>query len=232
MAYNRRYNRRRRRYGRIKKTTGGRAKQLVDGRYAGYIRTGMAAIPYLIKSVRLLKQLVNSEEHYIDIASNATYNNAGSIVYLSSVAVGDTDVTRTGNKVLFKDIVFRFNLYGSSGSLNTTTRVILFIDKECDGATPNVTDLLMSASPLSPININFSKRFVILKTWLITFSSSGKNDYSNKCYKVLNFHGNWDGTSNVIADAKENQLFALFISDTAVNNPGYSMYSRIKFYDN
>jgi len=216
----------------IKKTKGGRAKQLVDGKYSGYISAGVAAIPYLIKSVRLLKQLVNSEEHYIDIASNATYNNTGTIVYLSSVAVGDTDVTRTGNKVLFKDIIFRFNLYGNNAQPNTTTRVILFIDKENDGVLPNVTDVLMSASPLAPVNINFSKRYVILKTWLVTFSNTGKNDFSSKCYKILNFHGNWDGTSNTIADAKENQIFALILSDTSSSNPGYSLYSRIKFYDN
>lgn len=232
MVYKRKFYNKRRGGRFIRKSKGGRTKQLVDGRYNGYIKAGVAAMPYVIKSIRMLKQLVNSEEHYKDFQFNNTFSTTGDIQLMSGIAIGDTDITRSGNKVLFKDLVFRGNVNASNLSTNTTVRMILFIDKECDGVTPTVTQLLQQASVHSPLNMDFSKRFVILKDQLMSFSNVGTLERVFKTYKVLNFHGFYDGSTVAIADCKENQIFSLFISDTTVNNPGYSYWARIKYYDN
>lgn len=232
MRYSKRRNNRRGSRKLIKKTTGGRVKQLVDGRYSGYVRAGVAAMPYVLRSIKMMKTMINSEEHYKDISNNTTFTSAGDIQFLSGIAQGDTDITRSGNKVLLKDILFRVNINSNSATQNTTVRMILFVDKECDGANPTVAQLLTSASPLSPLNMDFSKRFVIISDKLMSFSNTGQQERTFKIYKTLNFHALFDGNLVTVADAKENHIFALFISDTAANNPGYSYTSRIKFYDN
>lgn len=226
--------RRRSRGGRryIRKNKGGRTKQLVDGRYSGFIQAGVRAMPYVLNSIKMLKQLVNSEEHYRDVQFNNTFTTAGDIQLLSGIAQGDTDITRSGNKVLFKDIIFRANVNASSVPSATTARIIMFVDKECDGSNPTVAQVLQQASVHSPLNMDFSKRFVVLKDWLFGYSNVGILERVVKTYKTLNFHGFYDGTTVTVTDCKENQIFILFISDAATNAPGYSFWSRIKFYDN
>lgn len=217
----------------IQKQKGGMVKKMVDGKNSSsLISAGVSAVPYLIKSVGLLKSLINTEEKYIDVATNNSFGTSGIVTLLSACAQGNDDVERNGNKILMKDLLFRVNINGSSTPSATNVRFILFVDKEFDGAVPSVTQVLQTASHLSPINIDYTKRFVILSDKRYSFTNTGYLSTFVKIYKQLQFHAFYDGSTTATADCKENMICALFITDQNVNQPGYNFYSRIKFYDN
>lgn len=226
----RRYRPRRRRY--IKKTKGGFLKKLVDGTSNPYIKAGVNSIPYLIKSVGLLKSLVNSEYKYIDSGTvNLTFNNTGTVSYLTDVAQGLGDEDRIGNTILLKDIYFRYEIAMNATASATTIRVILFCDKETDGVSPTVGQVLETVNYLAPLNQDSSKRFVVLKDITMSMSIYNNRIKAGKFYKILNIHTRYDGTGATVADARQNQFFLLTISNEVSAVPTINYNCRIKFYD-
>lgn len=229
---NTRYKYRARKGGYLKKTKGGYFKQLVDGQKNPYIKAGITSIPYLIKSVGLLKSLVNSEYKYIDSGTvGITFNNTGTVSYLTDVAQGLGDEDRIGNTILLKDIIFRCEIAMNATASATSVRVILFCDKETDGTSPTVTQVLETASYLSPLNQDSSKRFVVLHDIGFSMSIYNNRIISDKFYKELNIHTRYDGSGATVADARQNQIFLLTISNEVTNVPTINYNSRIKFYD-
>lgn len=229
-----RSNRRRPNYGkkRLMKTSyGGQTKKLVDGKGTSYVKMGIQAIPYILRSVKLLKSLINTEAKYVDVSSSATFSSTMVYERLTAIAVGTTDITRIGNKILLKDVLVRLRFIMNSSATATQCRWILFVDKECDGAIPSAPQPLASSSTEAPNSMDFSKRYVIVKTGNVSLSINGTRDFAIKCYKNLNIHCDYDGTGSAVADAKENQLYIGFISSEATNVPTYSLYSRVKYYD-
>lgn len=217
---------------RIKKTKGGRTKQLVDGRTNMYIRNGVAAIPYLIKSVGLMKSLINTEPKFID----STFTTAvlgTTVLYsrLTAIAGGTTDSQRIGNKVLLKDVFIRYTIVMNAAATSTIYRVLLFVDKETDGASPTSPQPLQTATTESPLSMDFSKRFVMIRDQYIPLSINGSRQVGKKIYGILNFHCEFDGTGTGIADAKENQIWLAFLSSDNTNQSTVSAYARVKYYD-
>lgn len=235
-GYKRPYTTRRpiRRRKMIKKVRGGQTKKLVDGPSAGnsLISTGISAIPYLVKSVGLLKSLINTEAKFNDLA--ATVTTLGTTVQyarLTGMANGTDDKSRLGNKVLLKDITLRFTVTKNVVPQNQTFRIILFVDKECDGALPISPNPLQTAQTCSPLHMDFSKRFVIIKSWTMALNLSANSQQYVKYYKELNIHCEYDGSTNAIGDAKENQVYLAYFSNDNVNQGTIDFYSRVKFYD-
>lgn len=229
---NRRYSRRTRgRY--YKKAYGGPAKRMIDGNGStGLVRAGVAAIPYLFKSVRLLKSLVNAEPKYIDLTATANPTSATvNYSHLTSVAQGTTDQTRIGNKILLKDIIFRLQFTINTAATATHIRGVLYVDKEFDGAHVASPLPLAALNTEAPLDLDNSKRFVVLKDVDISLSINGNRTYGMKIYKRLNFHTDYDGAGSGVATGKQNQLIFAYLSNESTNTPTMAYYSRVKFYD-
>lgn len=207
-------------------------KRMVDGTATKWISTGVRAIPYLIKTVRMMKGLINSELHYLDTTETDNVSSSGDISGLTLMATGDTDVTREGNKILAHDVYVRGYAQIHTSALQSIVRIILFVDKECDGVAPTVANVLQTTSYLSPLNQNFSKRFVVLHDRSMALNDTGENSKPFKFYVKVPFHIHYDGTSANITDAKENQIFLLLISNESTNTPVVNWYARFKWYDN
>lgn len=226
-TYRRRNNRRV-----MKKTRGGKTKQFVDGKQNMYIKAGTAAIPYLIKSVGLLKSLINTEPKFVDTTfTTAVLGTTLLYSRLTAIAGGTTDSQRIGNKILLKDLFIRFTIVMNTAATSTIYRVLLFVDKEADGASPTSPTPLAAASTEAPLDMDESKRFVIIRDQYIPLSINGNRQIGRKIFATLNFHCDFDGTGSGIADAKQNQLYLAFISSDNTNQSTVSAYSRVKYYD-
>lgn len=91
------------------------------------------------------------------------------------ITQGTTLNQMLGSKVHVKRISIRFEIYmttGGDATLNNVindrnARVMLVLDKQCNGVTPLVSQVLSTNNFNSFMNIENSKRFTILKEWMI-----------------------------------------------------------------
>jgi len=218
----------------IKKSKGGMVKKMVDGKGSvGYISAGMRSLPYLIKSVSMLKSLVNSEWKFTDFTDNTALTAAGAVFNMTTLAQGTDDNNRIGNSILLKDVILRFTVTINGMAAFTNARIIFLVDKEYDGTTPAVSDILetgVSNDYLATMNPDTTKRFVVIKDYLVSLSPTNST-FSTKLYKLFNIHTQYDGTTAVDASCKENQILMLTIADQPTNLPDFEVNARFKFYD-
>lgn len=217
-----------------------RTKKLVDGgnlidRATSLVRSGapyIKSLGALASEVALLKDMVNVEAKYVDTAGNGTISTAGVIGILSLIAQGNTDQQRSGNQIKGKSIQIKIDITRNTAATSNRVKVMLVCDKEYDGANPTQANLFqVTGNPLSPINKDYSKRFVILKTKHFAVDA-GNPSMSFSWFQKLPFHLFYDGTTAAQADCKENQLLIVMVEDQAINVASYAYYSRFNYFDN
>lgn len=194
----------------------------------------VSKIPQIARGVATIASLVNSEAKFIDNVNSTVATDSGAVFPLTLLGQGDTDENRNGNSILLKDLILRGRVVINSNSTTGTAhcRRIIFVDTACQGATPAVTDVLDTATPLSPLNMNNSKRFVILHDENISVMTGGRQFVLQKKYLKLPFHVKYIGTGSTVASQGLNGVFMLEISSEASNQPTMTSNIRIKFYDN
>lgn len=211
------------------------------GNKAGYRRQGArrgkvygAAAGQLWKDVKFLKDLVNAEKKYYDLSTTGAASSSGVVQWLSGLAQGAAGNQRLGNSIKCHALTFRFQ-----AAINAATtggafiRCMIFIDRETRGTTPAVTDVLAQSITVSPLNMSNTKRFHILYDNIRALDQNGVQTINVKKHFIYKGHVKWDTTgSSVIANAEEGQIFCLILSDQATNTVPYTLYSRLRFYDN
>lgn len=221
-----------RRSGRIRTSRGNsRIKSLVDGKKPSWVSTGVKTIPYLVKGLSLVKSMVNAEDKRHDVASSINPTTSGQIQPLLRIAQGSGSLQRIGNSILLKDIFVRYDTLINTSALNSVVRIILICDKQNDGATPTMSQIFQTGLYDSPMNIDNSKRFVVLYDRTHSLSSTGNQRVNNKVFKTLNFHTKYDGPTDAITDMRDNQLYFIAVSSEASDFPTVNFYSRVKYYD-
>lgn len=192
------------------------------------------AVPAIANTVGRVLSMINTEDKYNDqTQSNQSVPNTGFVSsVLTVMARGTADNERIGNKVLGKDILIRGSVaINSASTVTQNVRLMLVCDKEYDGATAALTDVLQSVDPFSPIEEHFTKRFTILRSYNFALSSQRPN-VTFKIYSKVPWHVWYDGSGSTSTDGKENQLYLMAVSDLSTNVPVLTYYSRFKFYDN
>lgn len=184
------------------------------------------------KDIWYLKGLVNSEMLKYDISTTSTaVNSSGTIIPLSGIAQGDGDSARTGNSILIRKMLLRMQFYQNAAAANTTFKVLLFMDKQQIGDTaPAVTDVLDSASTLSPLNSNTVGRFNVLGSWLFHTSTDRDTVVEKNFFKDLRTHIRYNG--NLGTDIQKNGIYLLMISDQGTNIPTVYYNWRLSYHDN
>lgn len=186
-------------------------------------------------TAKYLATLVNVETKTIDVAptavANTSFTSTGLVVYLSGTAQGNDFNNRDGNSI--KSQYMNLLVTITKGSSNNNCRVILFRDRENRQALPAPADVLESVDPRAQYNHTNLDRFTILKdsffliddqrpTRVIEFSKADRT------------HIRYEGTTAGVADADENNIFILFLSDTAsgATSPSAVFGFRLGFVDN
>ncbi len=170
-----------------------------------------------------------SEWKFIDqIIIDALLATGGTIASTSinGIAQGTSESERIGRKCAIKSIDWKIALQKAS-SQNTTAddvaRIILYLDKQANGAAPAILDLLETADFQSHYNLSNSNRFRILMdrtTAVNGFAGSGNgtaNDSHSRTiiqryHKRCNIPLEFSSTTGTLTEIRSNNIGVLTIS--------------------
>jgi len=173
--------------------------------------------------------------------------SAGSIfnATLLTMVEGNTDVTRIGNRITVKSVMLRGNvvLPSTADALNTSQifRIIVYLDRQANGATAAVTDILASADFRSFNNLDNSDRFRTLAEETIDCKLDGatpsgaaylygENKKSFFMKAKLNLDVKFKGNAADVTQLSGNNIGVLVISETDnIGTVGY--IARVRYTD-
>lgn len=200
---------------------------------AGYVRTSSA----------YRRGAGTGETKYFDTGATDTGDaTAGNINLLCTVPQDITESSRIGRKINVKSINIRAYFTLDSQSTNPPTgaivRWMVVLDKQTNGATFAMSDLLSAVVPNGFRNLDNVDRFVVLKDKTITLNCMTMNsttssaiNYSRQIRftKKCNIPIEYSGTTGVIGQIRSNNLYFVYISSDVVSNAIWK--GRIRFTD-
>ncbi len=167
---------------------------------------------------------------------------------INKIAQGVTESERIGRKCTIKTIRWKYRVdmpeVDEVGSPNTSEqiRVILFIDKQCNGATATAAGILEEAGEVHSFrNLANAGRFVVLHdklhtlNWMTLASSSAGNVSSAEVIREFTFNKKcnlpieFDSTTGAITEIRSNNIGVLLVSK--VGTGGFMSKFRLRFSD-
>jgi hypothetical protein len=147
-------------------------------------------------------------------------------------AVGDTRITRTGEKMTLTSLSMRFQIdLTAIEAVGCSVRLIIGYDRRPQGASPAVTNIIASDSIVAGYQTtqNSTGRFQIIGDKTITFDASqtqyADKIFFNKKYRTLYRLGN----AGTVADINEGTYFilALAANNASAINVNYGFQFRL-----
>ena len=192
---------------------------------------------------KAIAAVVNSEKKYFDVApAAASVGTTGWLTCLSYVPQGDTNVTRNGQSIALKSVLFKPVIHWNATG-DQSLRLIIFRDNDNEETiAPTIGQLLETSNFLSPRNMDNPKRFTVLYDKIFTRDTTVGYKYPKGLYKQFfnkkDYRGNptiaqhitWTGANGT--DTARGHLYFLAIGNQDNNLPSVALYSRIRFYDN
>lgn len=163
---------------------------------------------------------------------------------VNNVAAGTGESERIGRRITIKSISIRLEAFLSNTTVVTNTddgvRIIVYHDKQCNGAAAAVTDILQSATYLAYNNLSNKNRFRILADKFIdisaqagaytgsaaAFATVGK---TRSMYMKCNMPVEFSSTTGAITEIASNNIGILCISSKARLNVNGNV--RIRYAD-
>ncbi len=191
----------------------------------------------------------DGELKFFDVDFNdAVISNNGTVFpSLNLIPQGITQSTRVGRKCTIKSIYWRYELELPLNDAVATPergdmcRLIVFLDKQCNGATAVTTDILEGTDWKDFRNLANSQRFTIFLDKTITLNylglaSDGAGvvtqaplEYAGTFYKACNIPIEYNATTGVITEIRSNNIGILLISNHA--QAGLLSKIRLRFAD-
>ncbi len=178
------------------------------------------------------------------IAVNGTILNTGSV---NLIAQGVTESTRVGRKCCIKKINWRFSLEKVSTTVLTSgdeiIRVMLYLDKQCNGATATVAGILASDDYQSFNNLANTARFTILmdRTYAMNNPTNtvlagpiyayGTMNIQDSFFKTVDIPLEFGGVAGIITEIRSNNIGVLVLSKTG-SLVNFDSKMRLRFSDN
>ncbi len=187
--------------------------------------------------------------HDVDL-DDAVIDTAGTVTPTVNIIPQDvTEKTRVGRKCTIKSIGWRYRISlpeidaVATPQLADVVRVIMYLDKQANGATAAVTDLLESANFQSFNNLANKSRFRVLHDAMYDLNyltlasdnaavvSSASINRSGEFFKKCNIPIEFDdtATTGAIGTIRSNNLGVLLISSAGV--AGFDSKIRLRFSD-
>lgn len=166
---------------------------------------------------------VGSELKFHDLDVTDAVIAAGGVVTpsINLIAEGTTESSRLGRKCTIKNIGWKYRLTLPSTATETamvdTVRIIIYLDKQANGAAAATTDVLETASFQSFNNLSNSSRFVTLMDRVHTLNSTSQDAASAEVnenytfYKKCNIPLEFSNTSGVIGEVRSNNIGILMV---------------------
>ena len=182
--------------------------------------------------------------HDLDI-DDATIASNGTIAQASCniIAQGVTEVQRIGRKCTIRSINWRFNIRLPEGTAVTTTadsvRIIVYLDKQTNGAAATVTAILESDDFQSFNNLANKSRFRTLmdRQYDINTELSGDGttvdsprfNMNDTFFKKVNIPIEFDSTTGAITEQRSNNIGVLLLSKNGLCT--FASKMRLRFSD-
>ncbi len=190
---------------------------------------------YVMEAAGAIRNILNTECKRFDAVIARSANlTTGRVNLLSLVPLGDDFNQRDGRSIRTVGIEVRIlNELDPTVGLKDLVRTVLFVDMENAGAAPAVTDLLTTAHPLSPFNVNNVQRFIVLMDNLSAVETY-TTEYKPLVEKIkLDDHVRFRGAAGTVADCAEGHVFLVTVSLSGTAAQSYqTIYSRLSFVDN
>lgn len=190
----------------------------------------------------------NAELKFFDTVLAASITGGGTIFNsINLIPQGVLQDTRVGRKCVLKSLHWHWTVdnpeanKAASPNAGDSLRLIMFLDKQCNGAGISVTDILKSATYSSHRNLSNRDRFTILCDKEVNLNYSGmasetsdtvtqaRQVRSGTWYKKCNIPIEFSGTTGVIGEIRSNNIGLLAINITASADIGGIM--RVRFSD-
>jgi hypothetical protein len=180
--------------------------------------------------------LSEAEEHkVVDIGASGTSVAAGAIITVTQAIIeGDGVDQRTARQIHLEKVNSRLLLALPAASTGSTMRVIYFLDTMCTGTVPTVLDVLTVASVTSYYNsINLQQnRFKILHDGMYPMVWGAHTAIYTIVHNfVMNKRITYGASTSVAAANRQNAMFMLIITDSALNAPTYLVNNGLRFTD-
>lgn len=186
----------------------------------------------------------------VDI-DDASIASGGTIVKPSAnaIAQGVTESERIGRKCTIRSILWHYQLTldnvndSATAVRGDSVRVIVYQDKQCNGATALTTDILESNDFQSFRNLSNVGRFKILmdKVHSMNYPAAAADSATTTCqpgvvreysfYKKVNIPLEFDSTTGAITELRSNNIGVLLLADAGSKSSFVSKW-RIRFSDN
>lgn len=181
------------------------------------------------------------------VSQAGTVLGGGGQASINTIVQGVGESQRVGRKAIIKKIAWRWNCIlesetgGSGAQSSETFRVIMFLDRQCNG-TPATTAQILESDNWQAYNSLVNKgRFTILYDKIVDFtpmSGAGngtENDFpevsmSGEFYKSCNIPIEFDGQTGQITEIRSNNMAILLLS-RAGNLLTFTSKVRLRFYD-
>ncbi len=174
---------------------------------------------------------------------DAVIATGGSIAQASInlIAQGTGDSERIGRKVFIAKLMWRYEIKLPSTTTVTDThddvRLVLYVDKQCNGATAVVTDILISTNYQSFYKRSNLDRFVVLYDETVSLKASagmatngyGEVSETGEFETDLNLGIEYSGVNGVISEIRSTNIGLLTIS--AAGLAGLNSKIRLLYVD-
>lgn len=216
-----------------------RGAYIINGQRGG-------AVPGYTRTVGAYRRSLPSsnEKKYFEtgLASVADLSAGLIVPSLNLIPQGTTDKTRIGNKVTIRNINMRFvasiDNQTAITMANGILRVILYVDKQANGAAATVADLISVANVTGFRNMDQVDRFTILKDKVYTIepkcanaTSTSTADRMYKISKKVNIPVHFSSTTGAITEVRSNNIGILLFGNFNSVNFAQTGLARIKFTD-
>ncbi len=185
--------------------------------------------------------------HDVDLDDNVISSGGTVTDSINKIAQGVTESQRIGRKCTIKSINWSWNINlpevdaAATPSAADIARLIVFVDKQCNGATAAVLDILETADFNSFRNLSNSGRFQVLMDRRIDMNymglasdnagvvSQAQIQHYGSFYKNCNIPIEFDNTTGAITEIRSNNIGILVISISG--NPVFKSKIRLRFSD-
>jgi len=189
----------------------------------------------------------NEAKFFEDTQDVNIITTAGIIAFISvnRIPQGVTESTRVGRKCVITKLMFR-GYCQINPVLGTTTacnsvRILVYLDKQANGATATVANILQSGDEKSFNNLSNSQRFTIFKDKTLTFNmtyGSGTDTVAQilpfNFFKKCNIPIEFSSTTGAITEIRSNNIGVLAICGVqsgTIPNTSLVLTSRVRFTD-
>ncbi len=182
--------------------------------------------------------------HDVDLDDGVIAAGGGITNSINLIAQGVTETTRVGRKCNIRQIGWRFLVdlpnTATIGNTADSVRVLMYLNKQANGATAAITDILESANYQSFNNLSNKNRFRTLmdRTYDLstpagagngTADSFSKEQVTDTFFKKVNIPIEFNSTAGAITEITSNNIGVLLISHAGL--AGFESKIRLRFSD-